>query len=117
MQITTEYLDAFAIETTEPIEIPLNGWEMFAGAGTINIDDPEEHGLMVLHWDDWPSWRDAIASPGVEKRWTLVTVTKAGQATGEIGYEFPGLIKLGDLRAWYRDKLGIIEAPADEVSE
>lgn len=108
MQITTEYIDEFAVKPTKPKEIPLNDWEMPATAA-INLDDAEGHGLSVNHWDEWPfpqGWR----AEGTEKRWTFVTLHKNGATLGGIGYEFAGLIKLDDLREWFRKKLGIPEA-------
>lgn len=107
MQVTVEHLDAFAIEPAEPTEILLNGWEMFAGAGTIAVNDPNGLDLIALHWDDWPSLREAIAAPATENRWTLVTLQKDGKPVGSVGYEFAGLIKLDDLRSWYRAKIGL----------
>lgn len=116
MQVTTDYLDAFAVGPAGHVEIPLNGWEMFAGAGTINIDDPEDHKLIVVHWDEWPSWREAIAAAATDKRWTFVTVMKDGATVGAVGYEFPGLVRLDDLRSWYRNRLGLADDKAPEAA-
>jgi len=111
MQITTEYLDEFAVEPASPREIALNDWEMPA-TSVIGLDDEDGHYLAVNHWDEWPSpqgWRN----DGVDKRWTFVALQKDNQPVGGIGYEFAGLIKLDDLRTWFRDKLGIVEPEAE----
>lgn len=109
MKITTDYLDAFAVEPANPAEIAINGWEMFAGAGSVTLDDPDERTLLVMHWDDWPTWRDGIAAAPTSGRWTHVTIMKDNEPVGPVGYEFPGLVKLDDLRTWFRAKLDIVD--------
>ena len=110
MQITHEYLDALAVEVTTPREFALHDWEMPPTA-TIGLDDPDGHSLAVNHWDEWPSpqgWRNE----GPDQRWTLVVLHKDNKSVGGVGYEFAGLVKLDNLRAWFRAKLGVVEAPA-----
>lgn len=113
MQVTTEYLDAFAVEPVEPTEVPINGWEMFAGAGSVTLDDPDGRTLLVMHWDEWPSERQWRINRGTDKRWTHVTIMKGNEPVGPVAYEFPGLIKLDGLRTWFRAKLDIVDPEPD----
>lgn len=118
MQITPEYMERFAVPIAdEPRELQLIGWEMEPNA-SVSLDDPEGRSLAVNHWDEWPTRHQWDIREGTEKRWTFVIVTNEAGIAGDTGYEFPGLIKLEDLRTWYRRKLGLVdETPAGEGAQ
>lgn len=97
--ITEKYLNKYAVEPSNPTEIALNGYEKF-GNGAIGIDDPDGTSLEVLYTDLYDDIVDA--EPGTDKRTTFVRAKQAGETLGSIGWQFPGLIKLNDLRTWYR---------------
>jgi hypothetical protein len=114
MQITSEYLNEFAVRPSEPRKVKLSEWEMQATA-TISLDDPAGHSLAVNHWDDWHSpqgWKN----DGTDKRWTFVTLRKGEEIVGKFGYEFNGLVGLEDLRSWFRAKLGVVERSAETAA-
>lgn len=111
MKITHEYLDALAVVPVAPREFALNDWEMPPTA-TIGLDDQDGHSLAINHWDEWPSpqgWQNE----GADRRWTLVVLHKDNESVGGVGYEFAGLVKLDDLRTWFRGKLGVVEQPIE----
>ena len=98
----TKYFDRFAVPVTaEPAEISLNQWEMNAQAA-IGIDDPDGTSLSVNYSDEYVDDEPWDIKEGTAKRWTFVVVKRGAETVGSVGYEFPGLIKLEDLRAWYR---------------
>ena len=117
MQITHEYLGRFAVTiANEPDEIALNGYERPASS-VIMIDDDENTYLAVTYRDDHPSDAPWDIKDGTDRRDTFVIVRRDPVVVGSVGYRFPGLIKLGDLRAWYRGKLGLVDVADEPINE
>jgi len=107
MQINEQYLERFATRIYgKPAEIALNGYEQGA-THVITIDDPDGTNLAVTYRDDYPSDAPWDIKEGTDKRETFVIVKRENETVGSVGYRFAGLIKLDDLRAWYRRKEGI----------
>lgn len=107
MQINERYLERFATRIYgKPAEIPLNGYE---GGAThaITIDDDQGTSLSVTYRDDYPADAPWDIKEGTDQRETFVIVKRETETVGSVGYRFAGLIKLDDLRAWYRRKEGI----------
>lgn len=110
MQVTTEYLDDFAVQgISEYREVPLYGWEMDHN-GVMTLDDPDGHSIGFLHWDDWPTEKAWKIKKGTDKRWTLVFLfDKDSKIVGDHGWEFEGLVEPSMLREWFRAHLGFNE--------
>ena len=107
MQITEQYLDRFATQIRgRPAEIALNGYEQ-AETHVIAIDDKDGTSLAVTYRDDYPSETPWDIKEGSENRETFVMIKRGDKVVGSIGYRFAGLIKVADLRAWYRRKFGV----------
>lgn len=111
MQVTTDYLEDFAVKSiSDYTEVKLHGWEM-DGQASITLDDPKGHALSYVHWDEWPENKSWKIKGGTDKRWTFVVVTKDGEIVGDHAYEFAGLVEPLMLREWFRAHLGFNEAP------
>jgi hypothetical protein len=110
MQVTTEYLEDFAVQTISDYkEIPLHGWEMEHN-GAVTLDDKDGHSIGFLHWDDWPAEKSWKIKKGTDKRWTLVRLyDKDGAVVGDHAWEFEGLVEPALLREWFRAHLGFNE--------
>jgi hypothetical protein len=108
MQITQAYLERFATQVRKPAEIPLNGYEQ-PGTHAISIDDPDSTFLSVSYRDDYPSDAPWDIKEGAEMRETFMIVKRGADTVGSIGYRFAGLIKLDDLRSWYRKREGLTD--------
>ena len=113
MNVTEPYLKDFALPAIEgePKELTLTEWEE-SGDWSIGLDDPDGRSLSILYFDEWSPQEQWKIKPGKDKRWTLVRITKVGEAPGTeiiepIGYEFEGLYTLPVLREWFRTKLGM----------
>lgn len=90
----------------KPSEIALNGYEQSA-THVINVDDEDGTWLAVSYRDDYPSDTPWDIKEGADKRETFVIVHRIDGVVGSIGYRFAGLIKLDDLRSWYRRQKGL----------
>ena len=116
VQPYTKYFERFAVPvTSEPTEIALNQWEM-SGQAVIGVDDEDGTSLSVNYSDEYADDEPWEIQEGTDKRWTFVIIKSGADTVGNVGFEFPGLISLDDLRTWYRDKMGIVD-PVEEVPE
>lgn len=110
MMVTEQYLERFATQVRgKPSEIALNGYEQSA-SHVISIDDPDGTYLAVQYRDDYPSDQPWDVKDGADKRETFVVVKRGADTVGSVGYRFAGLIKLDDLRSWYRRREGMEDA-------
>lgn len=116
MHLDQRYLKRVAVAVTaEPEEVTLNGEEQ-RGGPSITIDDAVGTYLSVVHRDAYTDDERFDLPTGAEKRSTFVVPMVGPDVVGSIGYRFPGLIMLADLRTWYRRKLGINETQAETTS-
>lgn len=114
MQINPQYLETFAVPIDgEPVAVSLNGYEQFAN-NAVSVDDADGTYLAVNYYDDYPSDQQWLIQPGTDKRKTFVIAKRGADVVGGVGYEFPGLVRLADLRAWYRDTMGIVDPQPEE---
>lgn len=116
MQITEQYLNRFATKPAKPTEIPLNGYEQGA-THAISIDDGQETCLGVTYRDDYTMEEQWDVKEGRDKRETFVIPRRGNDPVGTVGYRFSGLIKLMDLRDWYRKKEGVKDESETPVIE
>lgn len=100
MNVDEDYLNRFATQVRgKPAEVTLNGYEA-SGTHVTSIDDPDGTYLSVRYADEYESPYDAVV--GADKRSTFVVAKRGADAVGAVGFRFAGLIKLDDLRTWYR---------------
>lgn len=103
MQVSEKYLERFSVPPGEPDEILLNGYEQPA-THVISVDDDQGTCLAVVYRDDYSADEMFDLKDGTDKRETFVQVRRGNDLVGSVGYRFAGLVKLDDLRAWYRRK-------------
>ena len=117
MQIDQQYLKQFAVPLGEKkaVEIPVHGFEP-DGYTNIALDDPDETYLSVIYKDDLPDSEKYSAPEGIKDRTTLIIPKRHNKIVGEVGFRFSGLVKVDDLREWYRGKFNIEQKPIDTGS-
>jgi len=111
MHLDARYLKRVAMPVTgAPEEVALNGEEA-RGGPAIGIDDIDGTYLSVVYRDGYDEDARYDFIQGTEKRTTFVVPRRGQDAVGNVGYRFPGLIHLEDLRTWYRANFEVIEIP------
>lgn len=109
MNVDEKYLERFAVQIHgKPSEFAVNGYEQ-PNTHAIAVDDGDAGTyLAVIYKDDYESPYDTVE--GSEKRETVVIVKRGSETVRSVGYRFAGLIKLDNLRTWYRQEFEVKDA-------
>jgi hypothetical protein len=106
MFVSDSYLEKWATAPGRAVKVAATG--LAPGNAAINVDDPDDTCLSILHCDENPDdTPDAELFDTKGVRRTFVTPMRDGDAIEDVAYRFEGLIKPTDLRTWYRKKIGL----------